>query len=294
MAREDIFQNNPFEYESEYMDYNYQRIFNSNMIASNISTFAGSYNDVIRRTNFDIDFNNINTNDLEFYDLTRRTDFGIDFAETSRVEKQRTGFNQNFSYSKKRKQVKRLNAEDRSKKPYESYIIIYANGAAVAVFDRLPISPDSVSDSTSASYNSQPFVGRSSPTQVYTGTNARQMTVSFKIHYELATKGLSKAQSAQEIQRVKSQLAGLRKAVYPKLLEPGYIPTYVKVKIGNFATKGICTSISYNWMPPIVNGEFYCCEVSMNIEQILPEDFKGIDSINEKEPQDPFSDGQGG
>ena len=287
MADKDIFQNNINT--SEYAEYNYQRVFDANVTFDNISTFAGSFNDIVRRTDFGIDFNSsandfmntiertgINpsamvTKNLSFKDMKNGKRVGIDWEDT-----------------KKGKEPNRTNAYDARELPLYSYILVTAAGGEVARFDCVPISPESISESTGAIYNEQPFIGRSAPTQVYTGTNARSATITFKVHYEMATSGLSSSAAAQKIKLIKEQLAGLRKAIYPKLLGPGYIPAITEVVIGSFRMKGLCKNVSYNWQPPIVDGEFYCCEVSMQIDEILPASFGGLDSIFKSNPQAPF------
>ena len=304
MADNNTLQNN--NGVSEYADYNYQRIFNSNMMFDNISTFAGTFNDIIRRTDFGIDFNNISTNGLDFANINDVERIGINpknamitkglsFKDINKKSK-RVGVNASSMVTKGlsfKDLANRTDVYDARELPYESYIIIKATGGEVAKFDCVPISPDSISESTSSIYNSQSFIGKSGPTQVYTGTNARTTTIAFKIHYEVIAQGLSISAAAQKIQLIKQQLAGLRKAVYPKLLGPGYVPAITYVKIGSFFMKGLCNEISYNWQPPIINGEFYCCEVSMQIQEILPANFNGMDSINKNNPQAPLNNGNG-
>ena len=296
MADKDIFQNNINT--SEYAEYNYQKVFNSNVTFDNISTFAGSFNDIIRRTDFGIDFDNISTDYLDFINMVERSSVnpsamiteGLTFKDIN-DKSHRTGVNiksmmtDGFEINERNKRVDPYDAREL---PLYSYILVIAAGGEVARFDCVPISPESISESTGAIYNEQSFIGRSAPTQVYTGTNARSATITFKVHYEMATSGLSSSAAAQKIKLIKEQLAGLRKAIYPKLLGPGYIPAITEVVIGSFRMKGLCKNISYNWQPPIVNGEFYCCEVSMQIDEILPASFGGLDSIFKSNPQAPF------
>ena len=266
---------------SDYLKFNFQRLLNSNMTVDNISEFAGSFNDIVRRTDFAVDAD----------DLSKYSNDSIATAYDDMVT--RTDFDVNFSPNSKLKNVQRVGARDNSqtsKFSYHLYVIV--QGSPIVIFetgDGIVITPDNLSESTSASYNPQSFIGRSAPSQVYTGTGARSLSVTFKLHYEMSSINSPRA-TASKIKELKRKLNDLRAVVYPKLLGPGYVPCLIELMLGHFKIYGICTQVSYNWQPPIINDEFSVCEVSLSIDQVLPPNFGGVDSIlGKSEPQNPFN-----
>lgn len=288
---------------SDYAEYNYQRIFNANTTFDDISTFAGTLNDV-SPIEFGVDFNNISTSNLDFINMVERSGINPGAMKTSGLKfkdinekSRREGVSldsmilEGLEFNDRYKRIDPYSARQPS---HKSWIYMEAGGNEVATFDCVPISPESISESTNADYNSPSLIGRSAPVQIYTGTSSRSTTITFKVHYDLAlertaegnnTKGRGGDNKRQEMKR---QLASLRKGVYPKLISPGYVPVITHVCIGQFMMKGLCKNITYNWQQPFIDGELSVCEVSMQIDEILPKGFKGLDSIGTENPQRPF------
>lgn len=197
----------------------------------------------------------------------------------------------------------RIEGYDEVSTPYHSglkdpnlslcYMYVYYNKEYFST--RLPVYPESISDNTSANWSDQTIVGRSSPISAFSSTSDRQISFSFTLHREMEVFG----SSAVHYRSIDDIIAVLRSSVYPKYYSAGLLPPITMFRFGNFYAKGKVTSVGFQWKPPIINGNYQLCEVSVSMNCSAVNDGKVLgasDIINNERtnfisPMNPFRRG---
>lgn len=140
---------------------------------------------------------------------------------------------------------------------------------------RLPLYPDEISDSISASWQSQDILGRSSPVTSYMSTNYREVSFGFELHRELLfncdnylknvkNKGRNaRNKNYTHIATTEEILSILRLACYPVYLKNGLMSPVVVFRFGEFFCKGFMESVSYTWKKPIIDNKYMLCDISI-------------------------------
>lgn len=132
----------------------------------------------------------------------------------------------------------------------------------------LPVYPDEIQDSLSASWSNQQIVGRSSPIAAYIGTNFRDVSFTLELHRELLQNN-----------GVEDIIQLLDKSVYPKYTSQGLIPPITIFRFGKFYAKGFVESVGRNWKKPInKNSEYSYVPVSISMK-CFPESVVGADNL---------------
>lgn len=139
----------------------------------------------------------------------------------------------------------------------------------------LPVYPDEIQDTLSASWSNAQIVGRSSPISAYIGTNYRTVSFTLDLNRELLRRDKNEGfrDDLEHIIRL------LNKAVYPKYTSQGLIPPITIFRFGEFYAKGFVESIGRTWKKPITRDYKYSytpISISMNC---FPESVIGADEL---------------
>lgn len=123
-------------------------------------------------------------------------------------------------------------------------------------YSYLPVYPDDIQDTLSASWSNAQIVGRSSPIAAYVGTNFRSVSFTLDLHRELLP--------GYQIDNI---IKLLDKSVYPRYTSQGLIPPITIFRFGGFYAKGFVESVGRNWKKPInrvYNYTYTPISISMN------------------------------
>lgn len=140
---------------------------------------------------------------------------------------------------------------------------------------RLPLYPDEISDSISASWQSQNILGRTSPVTSYMSTNYREVSFGFTLHRELLFNcdsylkniknkdRITRGRNYSHINTTEEILSILRLACYPVYVSNGLMSPTVCFRFGEFFCKGFMESVSYTWKKPIIDNKYMVCDVNI-------------------------------
>lgn len=141
----------------------------------------------------------------------------------------------------------------------------------------LPLYPEQVTESISASWQTQSILGRSSPLAAYAGTDLKRVNFELELHRDFLTGSYSLTNSALSNAggSLSRQAAGLQKqsgrgpfdtrtwyvnvnkmlqmACYPQYTTAGLIPPTVYFIFGQMILKGFVENYSTSWKKPIIN-----------------------------------------
>lgn len=170
------------------------------------------------------------------------------------------------------------------------YFIRY-EGGEVKEIRSLPVFPQEFSDTNSAEFNATSVLGRSVAYQTY-NTSSRTVSFALTLHEEVVKEGVSKYywskqvdinnpdtypsssdgtsfdESSPKYNKVREIVAQIQAACYPEYKEGAVVPPEVEFVIGNqFSIRGILTSCGATWKPPIINGNYVCCDLSIGITE---------------------------
>lgn len=170
------------------------------------------------------------------------------------------------------------------------YFIRY-EGGEVKEIRSLPVFPQEFSDTNSAEFNATSVLGRSVAYQTY-NTSSRTVSFALTLHEEVVKEGVSKYywskqvdinnpdtypsssdgtsfdESSPKYNKVREIVAQIQAACYPGYKEGAVVPPEVEFVIGNqFSIRGILTSCGATWKPPIINGNYVCCDLSIGITE---------------------------
>ena len=132
----------------------------------------------------------------------------------------------------------------------------------------IPVYPDEIQDSLSASWSNSPIVGRSSPLAAYIGTNFRSVSFTLELHRELL-----KNNGIEDIIQL------LDKSVYPKYTSQGLIPPITIFRFGKFYAKGFVNSVNRTWKKPLdADGKYLYTPISIDMN-CFPNSVIGADDL---------------
>lgn len=139
------------------------------------------------------------------------------------------------------------------------YVIVQYIGSSNYYRRELPIYPDEISDSLSASWSTQQIVGRSSPIAAYIGTDFRKVSFSMELHRELL------AEKGNPTGKMESLIRVIEKSVYPEYLSQGLTPPITTFRFGDFYARGYVESVSNTWKKPIINDMYMIASMSISM-----------------------------
>ena len=128
----------------------------------------------------------------------------------------------------------------------------------------LMFSPNSLSDSVSASYNQQQLPGGSAPVITYSGTGARQLSMDFFVPIDYLP-------PSSEYKNTEQYLNALRALLYPKYSGVSVKPPTCEVYLTNTMLLGVCTqcSISYKTDQRYGNDGALGADVSLTFLEVV-------------------------
>lgn len=159
----------------------------------------------------------------------------------------------------------------------------------------LPLYPDQVTESISATWSTQKVLGRSSPVSAYANTDLKTVNFSMDLHRDFLTGSFSHtADTARALGYIggkvndKSQVAGYQKqtergpygtrtwyvnankmlqiSCYPQYTSKGLIPPTTYFVFGEMILKGYVTNYQTEWKKPILNTFYGWNSVSITME----------------------------
>lgn len=169
-------------------------------------------------------------------------------------------------------------------------------------YHRLPVFPESISDSYTSNWSTQDVLGRTSPLAAYNSTGFRSVSFDLQFHRELvfdksyydsktkSSNGQAEYFGARgngtwgvknqtkrnkeytHIQDIEEILRALKLACYPVYATNGLVSPTIFFRFGQFACKGFLENISYTWKPPIIDDKYMVCDVSIGPIQCSPKD----------------------
>lgn len=183
-------------------------------------------------------------------------------------------------------------------KKWECYMIVkygrnndfsYTNGEDQFLLE-LPLYPDQVTESISATWSTQKVLGRSSPVSAYANTDLKTVNFSLDLHRDFLTGSFSHTpQTLASVEgSLSNQSAGRQKqseggpfgtrtwyvnankmlqiACYPQYTSAGLIPPTTYFIFGQMILKGYITSYQTEWKKPILNTFYGWNSVSITME----------------------------
>lgn len=169
-------------------------------------------------------------------------------------------------------------------KAWECYMLLkygnpnsYGLGGSSEYIIELPLYPEEVTESISASWSTQKLLGRSSPIAAYANTDLKNVSFSLDLHRDLLTGSFS--HTAETLKNVGASIRGqaagnqkqsqkgpfdtrtwyininklLQMSCYPQYTEAGLIPPTTYFIFGQMILKGFVESYSTSWKKPIIN-----------------------------------------
>jgi len=169
----------------------------------------------------------------------------------------------------------------------------------------LPLYPDQVTESISATWSTQKVLGRSSPVSAYANTDLKTVNFSLDLHRDLMTGSFSHTPQTMPdyVNHPENQVAGkqiqndrgpfgtrtwytnankmLQIACYPQYTSKGLIPPTTYFIFGQMILKGYVTSYQTEWKKPILNTFYGWNSVSITME-CYPDTIISANEIIEK------------
>lgn len=147
-------------------------------------------------------------------------------------------------------------------------------------FWKLPLWPDSITDTMTAQYNPTTVLGRTAPVQTYASSGPRTVQIDLKLHRDIMDQvnlGISNAKLGEGEDYVDNLLKALQSIALPKYSMNNKLiePPIVALRLGQeIAIKGVVTSgIGLTYEKPILsNGKYACVSLSLTITEIDPYD----------------------
>lgn len=131
--------------------------------------------------------------------------------------------------------------------PEENYIYFHHTGLGIII----PVDPESISDSMSASFPSQTPLSRSAPIYSYQNSGPRTVSVNFTVHRDLCNEYNNLGYDAVDV-----LINNLDQAVLPDYNSMGKIvnPPVVSLKLrDDIFIKGVVSTMSHTFSLPIIN-----------------------------------------
>lgn len=150
----------------------------------------------------------------------------------------------------------------------------------------LPQFPESLTDSTSASFNTTTILGRSAPIYTYTGSGPRTVTFDFVLHRDMMNDiniannsfGLSEDDDVLE-----ELIRTIESAALPKYVNvtKAVNPPVIAVRIGDeIYIKGVVRgSVQKTFSGPIIDNKYAVCKITFTVDEIDPYDAESARTI---------------
>jgi hypothetical protein len=152
--------------------------------------------------------------------------------------------------------------------PEENYIYFHHTGLGIII----PVDPDAISDSTSASFPSSTPLSRSAPIYSYQNSGPRSVGVNFTVHRDLCNEYNNLSQDAVDL-----LINNLDQAVLPDYNSAGKIvnPPVVSLKLrDDIFIKGIVTTMSHTFSLPIINyngkNKYAVVGFNFSVQEVTP------------------------
>lgn len=151
-------------------------------------------------------------------------------------------------------------------------------------FWKLPIWPDTITDSMLMSYQPTTVLGRTAPVQTYSGSGPRTVQISIKLHRDIMDQvniGISNSKLGEGEDYVDNLLKALQAVALPKYSMNNKLiePPIVAMRLGQeVAIKGVVTgSIGITYTKPILsNGKYAQAELTFEVTEIDPYDSQQV------------------
>lgn len=167
----------------------------------------------------------------------------------------------------------------------ENYIYFQHLGEN-GVYCILPTYPESVSESTQASFNSTTILGRSAPIYTYTGSGPRKVAFEFTLHRDLMNdiNITNNSFGITEDDDVLDELINtIEAAALPRYQNAtkAVNPPIIAVRIGDqIYIKGVISgSVSKTYSGPIIDNKYAVCKISFEVNEIDPYDAESAKTI---------------
>lgn len=167
--------------------------------------------------------------------------------------------------------------------PIDNYIYLYH----LDKFILIPVYPDQVADSMSATFTSTDLLSRSAPIFAYSYSGPRTVQIQLKLHREMMTvvnEGVSEIALLGTDDYVDTLIKHLQTMVVPKYSDTNRMvnPPLVALRIGNeIFIKGVVTqgvSITYE-LPLLQDLKYAVVNLSFTVSEILPFDASEIGEL---------------
>ena len=152
--------------------------------------------------------------------------------------------------------------------PEENYIYFHHTRLGIII----PVDPDAISDSTSASFPSSTPLSRSAPIYSYQNSGPRSVGVNFTVHRDLCNEYNNLSQDAVDL-----LINNLDQAVLPDYNSAGKIvnPPVVSLKLrDDIFIKGIVTTMSHTFSLPIINyngkNKYAVVGFNFSVQEVTP------------------------
>ena len=163
--------------------------------------------------------------------------------------------------------------------PEENYIYFHHTGLGIII----PVDPDAISDSTSASFPSSTPLSRSAPIYSYQNSGPRSVGVNFTLHRDLCNEYNNLSQDAVDL-----LINNLDQAVLPDYNSAGKIvnPPVVSLKLrDDIFIKGIVTTMSHTFSLPIINyngkNKYAVVGFNFSVQEVTPYSASILPSIGQ-------------
>ena len=147
-------------------------------------------------------------------------------------------------------------------------------------FWKLPLWPESITDTMNSTYNPTTVLGRTAPVQTYSSSGPRTVQIDLKLHRDIMDQvniGISNSKLGEGEDYVDNLLKALQSIALPKYSMNNKLiePPIVALRLGQeIAIKGIVNGgIGLTYEKPILsNGKYACVNLSLTITEIDPYD----------------------
>lgn len=137
------------------------------------------------------------------------------------------------------------------------YMYAFINNLLTGETIQLSLSPDSVSESINTNLNQEDIVARSAPIITYTGTGARQITVSFAQTEDTLPNGFN---------TIDSYVNAIKSFSYPNYSNGLVSSPSCQLVIGtSLNVIGICQNVQVTWKPPYRNNRMQIAQIDITI-----------------------------
>lgn len=150
----------------------------------------------------------------------------------------------------------------------------------------LPLFPETVSESGSASFQRTAILGRSAPIFTYSSSGPRTISINFILHREMLNelnttndKFMNEIRNEETIEELISMLEA---SVLPKYTNEtkAVNPPIIALRLGKtIYIKGIVEQVSHTYKKPIIDDKYQVCDIQFSIQEYEPFDAEAVKTI---------------